>query len=191
MKYFKSDKDWEYNSRIITGENKWLFYGEGYRIASEILEKQILEIDSGDQDFLIYPYCYLLRHYIEIRLKEIIDEGNKVDDIPIDPSKGGHDLAILWKKSQETLRSIWKEEHAEVPKEVSDFINELHSLDVKSDNFRYPINKNGNDTLEKINEINFKKLAEVFQVVKYYLEGVTEGIAVRKEDKNLSKGLNH
>jgi len=185
MKYFKSDKNWQYNSRLTKVDNKWLFYAEGYRQASELLEKQILEIDKSNQDFLIYPYCYLIRHYIEIRLKEIIDEGNKVNNTPIDPSKGGHDLSILWKKSQETLQAIWQDNFEEAPQKVSDFINELHSIDIKSDNFRYPINRNGQETLGNINEINFKKLAGIFQNVKYYLDGITEGLTVAKENNGL------
>ncbi len=183
--YFKSDKDWEYNSRIYKTDNKWLFYGEGYRIASELLEKQILEIDISNKDFLIYPYCYLIRHYIEIRLKEIIDEGNKVNSTSIDPSKGGHDLSILWKKSQETLSNVWKDQFEKAPQDVSDFINELHSIDVKSGNFRYPIDNTGLETLENINEINFRQLAEIFQEVKTYLDAVTDGLAVVKENNSL------
>jgi len=185
MKYFKSDQDWQYNSRLSKVDNKWLFYGEGYRQASELIEKQILEVDRSNQDFLIYPYCYLIRHYIEIRLKEIIDEGNKVNGNPIDPAKGGHDLSILWAKSQETLKNVWQDQYSEAPKDVADFINELHSIDVKSDNFRYPIDKNGQETLDRINEINFKKLAEAFQNVKYYLDGVTDGLAVANENNGL------
>lgn len=185
MKYFKPDKDWQYNSRLPKLNNKWLFYGEGYRQASELLEMQILEIDRSNQDFLIYPYCYLIRHYIEIRLKEIIDEGNKVNNAPIDPSKGGHDLSILWKKSQVSLEGVWLDQFKEAPKEVSDFINEFHSIDIKSDNFRYPIDKAGQETLSGINEINFKNLADIFQKVKDYLDGVTDGIAIVKENNGL------
>lgn len=185
MKHFKSHQDWQYNSRLSKGDNKWFLYGEGYRQAIELIEKQILEVDRTSQDFLIFPYCYLIRHYIEIRLKETIDEGNKVNGNPVDPSKGGHDLSILWKKSQEVLKNIYQDQHEEAPKEISTFIEELHSIDVKSDNFRYPVDKNGHTTLDKITEINFKKLAETFQLVKYYLDGITDGLAVAKENSDL------
>ena len=182
MKYFKPDKDWQYNSRVHKSDNKWLFYGEGYREASELIEKQILEIDRKSQDLLIYPYCYLIRHYIEIRLKEVIDEGSRINQAPIDPSKGGHDLWNLWMKSQEILKKVWEDQFGPAPLTVSEFIKEFHTIDVKSDNFRYPIDKKGNETLENINEINFRSLAEVFQEVKNYLDGVTEGLAVVKDN---------
>lgn len=182
MKYFKPDKDWKYNSRLHKIDNKWLFYGEGYREASELLEAQILETDRSSQDFLIYPYCYLIRHYIEIRLKEIIDEGSKITNEVSDPIKAGHNLFVLWKKSQEVLTAVWQEQFVGPSRNVSAFINEFHSIDVKSDNFRYPIDKNGQDTLENISEINFKRLAEAVQDVKDYLDGVTDGLAVIKDN---------
>ncbi|MGS2765294.1 DUF7003 family protein [Sinomicrobium sp. M5D2P9] len=184
MKYFKSDKDWEYNSQLSKVDNKWLFYGEGYRQACELIENQILKIDRSDQDFLIYPYCYLMRHYIEIRLKEIISEGNKLCPASID-TKGGHNLSFLWDKSQETLKNVWQDQYKDAPKEVFDFITELHSIDVKSDNFRYPIDKNGKDTLDNINQINFKKLSEAFRNVKYYLDGITDELSIAKENNYL------
>jgi hypothetical protein len=181
MKYFSPDPNWKYNSRLTRGDNKWLLYGEGYCFAIELIEKQILEVERSSQDFLIYPYCYLIRHYIEIRLKEIIDEGSKLIGKIENPSIGRHDLSILWKTSHEILKSVWLEEYQEPPSNVYDFVNEFHSIDVKSFGFRYPIDKNGEETLANINEINFKKLSEGFQNVKYYLDGVTDGLAVAKE----------
>lgn len=185
MNFFKSDhQGYQFNSRLLKDDNIWLFYGEGYRLASELLEKHVLEVDSSYQDFLIYPYCYLIRHYIEIRLKEIIDEVNKLIEKPIDPSKGGHDLTILWRNAQDALKIFWKDQHSDAPRQVSNFINELHRIDLKSECFRYPVDKKGNGTLLGIKVINFRKLAIAFKDVKYFLDGVTDGLAVAKEDKD-------
>ncbi len=185
-KLFKSDEDWEeYNSRLSKVDNKWLFYGEGYKLAIELLEKNVIETSRIDQDFLIYPYCFLIRHYVEIRLKEIIDEVNKIKGISVNSSKGGHNLSTLWINSQETLKNAWQNHFKEAPNKVSDFIDELNSIDAKSDSFRYPIDKIGQENLKGINEINFMSLAEEFQNVKKYLEGITDLIAINKENKSL------
>jgi hypothetical protein len=177
MKYFRSDKNWEFNSRIFKDDNKWTYYGEGYRLAIEILEKQVLEIDRTNQDFLIYPFCFLIRHYIEIRLKEIIDEGNKILKNKINPSEGGHNLSILWQKSQQTLKETLSDEFVDAPKEVYEFILEIHSIDVKSENFRYPIDKRQIDSLIETRLINFKVLAITFGKVKTYLDGITDWLS--------------
>ena len=55
MKYFKENKDWEYNSSILSDDNIWLYYGEGYKLTIDLIEKQILETDRTNQDFFIYP----------------------------------------------------------------------------------------------------------------------------------------
>jgi hypothetical protein len=185
MKYFKATKDWQFNSRILKTDNKWLYYGEGYREATRLIEHQILEVDRSNQDFLIYPYCYLIRHYIEIRLKEIIDEGSKIINNPIDPVKVGHNLLSMWELSQEILAKIWSYESFNIPKDVFDFIHELHLIDVKSDNFRYPIEKTGKDTLENIKEINFKILSDEFHNVRDYLDAITDILEVMKDDNGL------
>ena len=183
MKYFKADKEWQYNSRICKYGNKWSTYAEGYQIASELIEKQICKMDRSNQDFLIYPYCYLIRHFIEIKLKEIIFEANNAINNPVNPSKGMHDLSTLWKMSQETLNEVWQDSFEVAPKEVFDFINELHSIDLISDNFRYPINKEERETLSNIDEINFKKLATAFRAVKQYLNGITDVLEVAKDER--------
>jgi hypothetical protein len=176
MKYFGPDKDWRYNSRIPAVGNKWFKYGEGYKMMCEFAEQQILEKDRSNQDFLLFPYCYCIRHYIEISLKEIIDEGSRLYGKPADPTDGGHNLCIILNKSLEILSKLEGTE-VTIPSDVSNFINELHSIDTKSDNFRYPINKRGNDTLKNITTINFRKVADGFSKVKTYLEGITSLIA--------------
>lgn len=175
MKFFKADKEWEYNSQISKTDNEWIFYGEGYKLVSELIEKQILEIDRKNQDSLIYPYCFIIRHYIEIRLKEVIFEGNKILGNPT--PKVNHDLSILWKTAQDVLQNVWRSDYEKAPKCVEDFIAEFHSIDVKSDNFRYPFDRTGQESLPKINEINFKKLSLIVEEVKQYLDGVTDGIS--------------
>ena len=180
MKYFKESKDWQYNSRILSDDNIWLYYGEGYKLTIELIEKHILLEDNSNQDFMIYPYCYIVRHYIEIRLKEIVFEGNKIIDEEVD-FKLNHDLSKLWMKSQEVLKKVWKQDFQKAPDNISQFVNQFHSIDVKSDSFRYPIDKNGNINLDRTEEINFRQLCEIVNEVKFYLDGITDGLAVFKE----------
>ena len=183
MKFFKPSDDWEFNSRISRFDNVWLLYGEGFSIATELLGKYILNKNRSDQDFVIYPYCYLIRHFIEIRLKEIIDEGSKLKGLENSPLKGGHDLSVLWLKAQEVLRPVIGENYRESPTEITDFIMELRTVDLKSDNFRYPIDNEGQPNLNNTPIINFRLVADGFSAVKGYLEGITDFIAVLKDDR--------
>jgi len=188
MKILQKVNEEEYNSRILRDENKWLFYAEGFGMAAELIGKQVLGDSRTDQDLYIYPYCYLIRHFIEVRLKEIIDEGAKILGIDVNPTKGKHDLSILWKSAQTTLKEVWKgQTEPNEARIVEDIINELHSVDQMSDNFRYPIDKSGKPTLKGISIINFKQLVEVFVHVRLYFNSITDGLAEVKRQKEINK----
>jgi len=177
-KYFKRNKlSSQYNSRLYSFGGIWDNYGEGYKQAIELIEREVLENNRTYQDFLIYPYCFLMRHFIEIRLKEVIYEGTK--KLNGEPEiKEGHNLPHLWDKAQKILKELWKEHYEEAHKDILSFINDFNSLDNKSDGFRYPFDTNGNKNLTEINgkEINFKNLSEVFRQVREYLNGVTDSL---------------
>ena len=170
MKYFCSDKkNWQYNT-ISNNGNKWFNYIEGYKMISEYIEKEILENDRSYQDFLLFPYCFSIRHYIEISLKEIIENGSKRIGEDVITS---HSLLLLLNKLTPILDKLGM---GETPQNVQNFINELHGIDSKSDNFRYPIDTKGNPTLENIDSINFKRVSDGFKEVKNYFEFVSASI---------------
>lgn len=177
-KYFTATDDWEYNSRISRFDNEWILYGEGYRLAIELLEKHVLEIDRTDQDFLIYPYCFMIRHYIEIRLKEVITEGAKFLGTTSNVVKNGHDLIRSWDASEQTLQRVYPGQYQAPPSEYYNLIKELNDMDKGADGFRFPFTRSGDRTLKETNVINFKHLSKEFLAVKHYLDGITDGLAV-------------
>jgi hypothetical protein len=176
MKYFCPDKNWELNSRITTRSgNKWFNYIEGYKMITELVEKEIKQ-DRSNQDFLIFPYCNCIRHYIEISLKEIIENGNKQIEKDINSIQYGHSLSLSLKELEKVLSILDKQEF-NIPQDVEDFIDELQGIDVNSDGFRYPTNRQGNATLENLDSINFQKVADGFLKVKSFLESISSLIA--------------
>src|SRR5690349_5555569 len=52
-------------------------YAIGYKDAADGLIEQILQRDFGG-DLQFYPIAFLYRHYIELRLKELLDTGGHV-----------------------------------------------------------------------------------------------------------------
>src|ERR1017187_9549125 len=55
-------------------------YTEGYRRASELLAKQIPA--TSEQDTLIYPLAYMLRHELELRLKVLAKKLRNIKAVP-------------------------------------------------------------------------------------------------------------
>jgi hypothetical protein len=69
-------------------------YASGYQLgAIQLLDSAIKE--PGHRDFLVYPIVFLIRHYIELRLKEFIQGLNycsqQTRDFPT-----GHNIVNLW-----------------------------------------------------------------------------------------------
>jgi hypothetical protein len=54
----------------------WDLYSIGYKMAADVL----IENSGRYPDFLIYPIVFLYRQYIELRLKQIIIQGNSIID---------------------------------------------------------------------------------------------------------------
>lgn len=171
-KYFKKDNEkYRFNAIIYSYDNKWINYAEGYGRVIDILESNIFDYrNDEDLDFLIYPYCFSIRHYIELKLKEIIVEGNKTKKVSNKINiKNTHSLLQLLKNSEKILSQIYGPRFTGVSNNIEDFIRELHDLDASSQSFRYPVNKEGLDTIREY-IFSFQIISEGFQEVKDFLD---------------------
>jgi hypothetical protein len=129
-------------------------YADGYRMAAEIIARRIFNdgydefLCSNDLDILFYPIAYLYRHHIELRLKEIIELGNKRYDSDntndsIIKNYYIHNLKILWKYSRQIIDYNFSEisNHKVDLDIVGKLILELHKHDERSEGFRYHISR--------------------------------------------------
>ncbi|MCH8318510.1 MAG: hypothetical protein IIA88_08445 [Bacteroidetes bacterium] len=103
---FKSCDDWWNNAIINLHYDKWDLYAEGYKLAAELLFEKVSEAKSN-QDYLVYPIVFLTRHYIELRLKEIILKGKKLLDKKKEKPPTHHDLSSLWFECEKLIIEIW------------------------------------------------------------------------------------
>lgn len=175
-------------------QRKWLEsysgYADKYKDAFNILTAFTPD-SSYNKDQLVYPIMFLARHIIELRLKELIQLCNgervifykkpkckllnlldslKCKSIPKETKKQKeptHSLSSLWHE----FDSVYKGEKNKQYLKVGKLINELNSLDSKSDTFRYPIHKDGSPT--SISEfVNIENFVNVFLKVDSILEGL-------------------
>jgi hypothetical protein len=144
-------------------------YAEGYQIGA-IKLIDCLDMTRNDKDFLVYPIVFLIRHYVELRLKEIIQGLNYC----IDNSKDfptGHNIDFLWKDFKKKYSEIGENTNDENFKSMDSIIYELHTFDPISMSFRYPVDKEGNKT-QKLDYINVLNLRETFIKVTFFMDGV-------------------
>jgi len=173
---FKSDSDWWHNAVLSNLGHEWSVYAEGYKAAADFLVKHIRDAPSGP-NFLVFPIVFLYRQHIELRLKEIIRDGNRLLDSPEDFPQH-HRLDELWQQCRRILEQVWPEGSAEHLDGVEECIHQFSQVDPTSTAFRYPTDTNGKPSLPGSRHINLRNLSEVMARIGALLDGASTGISV-------------
>lgn len=179
---FMPDDDWHNNAKLHFSHGFGLF-AEGYKKAADILVANIIENNGQDVDYLIYPIAFSYRHYLELRFKEIIIEGNLLlgesNAVPID-----HKLDKLWDKAKQIIDMVWQHEPRAVKefRDVDHIVSELCKIDRKSYSFRYPIDTVNRKTLTGLSLINVRHLSEEVEKSYAFLYNVTSFLEESNDD---------
>jgi hypothetical protein len=100
--------------------------------------------DSFHRDALPLPVCYLYRHCLEVKLKDLVEVGiwnrffekEQVQEVLDD-----HSLAKLWTQVKKLLQHRWPDGDEGAMKSVESVINQFHEADSRGQAFRYDHNK--------------------------------------------------
>jgi hypothetical protein len=180
---FRDDEgDWWHDARLNLFYDNWDMYAEGYKVAGDVLVEYIKE-KQFDQDYLVYPIVFLYRQYIELRMKEIIRDGNQLLDDDPEKFPQTHKFGKLWRDCREIIEKVWPEDPAENLDAVGECILQFSEKDPMSMAFRYPTDTNGKPSLPDLTVINLRNLAEVIARIGSLLDGVSMGISVAIEYK--------
>lgn len=181
LKIYEADGHWEESGYLYPED--WNAYANGYLHAAKGLIKLV-----GDREFIAdtfgYPVFFLVCHYLEIRMKEMMINGR--DLIGDQPNFiKSHDLNILWAECKRIIKIIDKSnginqldnETRQDYATIDYFINEL-AIDKSAQSFRYPVDINGNPLLcdPRIKSLNVHNLAMVFDWLSFHFEGFSTGI---------------
>ena len=145
-----------------------------YRAASVVVDS----LDKGEpSNTLVYPVCFLYRHFIEIALKEIISRCLRLDrsDLTRNVKRllGEHNLGRLLKKADELVKKHFPTSFSD---EVKSTILEIYSVDPGSDFFRYHASKNGHYFLPAHDVIGLGTLKEKMSGIHDELKGALIGL---------------
>ena len=172
---FEGDDDWWHNAWVGKLGDKWSAYATGYKQAADTLVERLTE-DRMHLDTMVYPTIFLYRHYIELRLKEIVRDGNLlmtgVDDFP-----KHHRIKDLWSECRRLVEEVWRDDDREPLVRVEDYINRLAQYDSDSFAFRYSTDKKGNENLQGTTLINIRRFAEIMAEVSTLLDGISMALS--------------
>jgi hypothetical protein len=178
---FKGDDDWWHNACLNFLPDQWGMYADGYKRAGDLLVEYVKNAHR-DQDILVFPIVFLYRQYIELRVKEIIRDGNQLLGIPESFPKH-HKIDELWRECRKILEKLWPEGPTDDLDAVEECIQQFSQKDPSSMAFRYPTDKHGNRSLPDLRHINLRNLSDVIDRIASLLDGASMGLSYYLEQK--------
>ena len=172
---FKSDDDWWMNACLNYSMNKWDAYALGYKSAADIIVGHVAGTHR-EMDLVVYPVAFLYRHYLELRLKQLIITGSELLNLPRDWPKI-HSIDRLWELCRQILEQVWPGSETDALNAVNACINEFAAIDPLSMGFRYPETNTGENSIPEIKHINLRNLQDVMNRVSGLLECASTGIS--------------
>jgi hypothetical protein len=162
--------------------DQWRSYAYGWKWAIDVLLEDVKTGFHPADHY--YPIFYVFRHYLEIKLKELIlnlhcylhqeekqIRGHNIDTLWIECKS----LLIEFSKSVETNSEDFQgEEDFEDSNILEGFLKEISALDPNSESFRYPFDKKGKMCIEgdKVGPIDMNHFSDMATWVSDYLEGI-------------------
>jgi hypothetical protein len=169
-------------------------YVRSFHVGAETLFKAIVD---GQQpaDWLVFPLAFILRHSMELALKQVIRAGLQLLDEPGD-FESIHDLGRLWRTCQPLLLRIWGDDpklHQWVGdpafNQVSNVISSLDAIDPHGNGFRYPEQSERFErrpTLEGLSLLDLGKMYDEVIGVLTLMESADGSIELLGRQKNRS-----
>jgi hypothetical protein len=158
---------------------QWHRYAEGYR---EAAERVYASWGALSDDCLIFPLVFLYRHYVELRIKELLQSAILHLDLPID-WKRSHDIASLWRVLSPLLRQAFPDEPELDLRNAERLIQELAARDSLASEFRYPETKEGKRNLEDLERIDVVCFIDAMRKLAAFLDGASVALSVCTENK--------
>lgn len=151
---------------------------------------------------LIYPICFLYRHYMELQMKEMLFMWRRYFGQSVRAVET-HDLGKLWESCRNILASVDRDIIDGLPEErrfeytsslnsLGDKIKKFAQWDPTSQSFRYPIDRRGRITNIDPKEIPISELKELIDDIQRKLEAIAIYISEYMEEPSPSKdGLDY
>jgi hypothetical protein len=158
------------HARIDTSHLAGSSYASGYFLPAHLLAIHVRE-NRLDRNLLAPPICYLLRHNLELNLKELIVVGQRGIGTTI-PSIKHHRLTDLWAVGKDLLRRADpnKPDPAEFLR-VDRLIDHISEVDADAQAFRFPKRVDGTRSLTNVKEIDLESLTEMVNSATLYIWG--------------------
>lgn len=183
---FKGDLDIHLNADISHWNKDLSGYARGYKQAADLIVTKVIEGDPRASTFtvsyLVFPLVFLYRQYIELRLKEIIFLGSRLNRDSHGFPKH-HRIQELWKHARPYIERVCGDSK-ETLDATEACIKEFSDLDHDGMAFRYPADREGKPHLPEWSVINIRHLAETMQRLGNLLDDASEVIYIDLQQRS-------
>lgn len=156
---------------------QWHRYACGYKEAAErVYESWVVLSD----DSLVFPIVFLYRHYVELRLKELLHSAERYLDL----ARGweaNHDIRTLWEHLGCLLPEIFPNESEANLKSAGRLLLELAKVDPFSFQFRYPESTRGQKHLDDFDRLDVVSFIDAMRRLSAFLDGASMALSVYTE----------
>ncbi len=177
-------------------EREFTFFAEAFHLVAQDAVAALKKnphfnlYGSPVEDFRAYPVVFLYRHALELYMKAVILVGTPmltikgIGEINREELLKNHSLDSLRQNLEKVFDAYEWEWDLGIPRfrSLDDFrktIAELHSVDARSDAFRYPLNTKGQPSLKSHFRFDLFEFCEVLDNLLPALEGAA--IAAHEE----------
>jgi hypothetical protein len=183
-KLFAADENPRTNAPVNWAQDATELYIEGFYQGAILLSRQVFN-GKGSRGALVYPISYLYRHYVELRLKDLVQQINAYLEKSIPALDSSHSLRVLWQEYVKPIGSMVDSDFSgPVIVRIDDAIDELDKVDPNSQAFRYAFGKKGSKAIQgDIKMIGLENLEEKM----YEIHGDLESLAFTVRNKTRDK----
>lgn len=165
-------------------DRTWENYARGYQAAYERLF-ETWDTHWLKTDPIIYPLAFLCRQYLELSIKDLIQQSQNLLQLPEDWPKV-HKIDVLWNALRPLVRKIWENDPEETLDHVEALILEFASLDKYSMTFRYPTDRDENLHLPEFKSLDVAALQAAMKQLSAFFEGLSCGTSEYLSNLNSS-----
>lgn len=154
-----------------------------FKEAGDMVVKELSRGKAGKHaDIYFLPIAYLYRHAMELKIKQIIRLGIKLDLVELDEkletALEEHKLHQLWNYTRKVIEGYWPESPKEDLDAAGRIVQEFHKIDKSGQTLRYTKDKNGESTLARLPaSVELTHLKDVFEAVFNLLDGSQAGLS--------------
>ena len=168
------------NASVSFFGDGWELYASSYKDAGDSLGEKALE-GSRPLDLVIFPIVFLYRHYLELRLKEMILSGSELATGRGEIKKE-HRLDVLWQEVRKLLTDLWQNDTSTEIAAVENCIAEICRVDRESMGFRYPVDLNGKRLIAGLEHVDVRNLRDVIRKIANFLDGSSSALSAHLDE---------